>query len=130
MVPIPDNIKDLLERPILTIITTLMPDGQPQSTAVWFDYDGQYFRVNTARGRQKDRNMQNNAKVTLFILDPTNNFHFAEIRGHVVDVTEADADAHIDLLSKKYTGNDRYQGRNLNETRVIYKIEADKINAR
>ena len=129
MVAIPDKAQDLLSRPIIAIITTMMPDGQPQSTAVWVDYDGQYFRVNTARGRQKDRNMTHNAKVTLFLLDPANPFHWMEIRGHVAEVTEEGADAHIDLLSKKYTGNDIYGGHNPAQTRVIYKIEATKINA-
>jgi PPOX class probable F420-dependent enzyme len=128
MAAIPDKVRDLFEKPIVAGLTTLMPNGQPQSTPVWVDYDGEYVRVNTARGRQKDRNMGKRGKVTLLLIDPANIHHWVEVRGHVADVTEKGADEHISSLSKKYTGNANYRKQNPAEVRVIYKIAPDKVN--
>src|SRR5690242_2978553 len=104
MASIPEKVRDLFEKPVAAALTTMMPDGQPQTTPVWVDYDGEYVRVNTARGRQKDRNMGKRAKVTLLLIDPSNMYHWVEVRGHVADVTEQGAEEHINSLSKKYTG--------------------------
>ncbi len=128
MAPIPAKVRDLFEKPIPAGLATLMPNGQPQVTPVWCDYDGQYVRINTARGRQKDRNMGKRAKVTLLLIDPANMYHWAEVRGHVAEVTEQGAEAHIDSLSKKYTGNPKHQKQNPSEVRVMYKIIPDKVN--
>ncbi len=128
MAPIPDKLRDLFEKPIAAGLATLMPNGQPQVTPVWVDYDGEYVRVNTARGRQKDRNMGKRAKVTLLLIDPSNMYHWAEVRGHIAEVTEQGAEAHIDSLSKKYTGNPKYKKQNPAEVRVMYKIMPDKVN--
>ena len=129
MVPIPENARDLFERPLLCALATLMPDGQPQVTPVWCDYDGEYIVVNTARGRQKDRNMTKRAKVTVMIIDPNDNYHWVEARGHIADVTEEGARDVINRLSHKYTGKD-YGGFKSDETRVTYKIAVDKVIAR
>ncbi len=128
MTTIPDKLRDLFEKPIAASLATLMPDGQPQVTPVWFDYDGEYVRVNTARGRQKDRNMGKHGKVSLLVVDPANMYHWAEVRGHIAEVIEQGAEAHIDSLSKKYTGREKYQKSNPNEVRVMYKIQPDKVN--
>jgi len=129
MVPVPDNVLDLFERPILCALATLMPDGQPQVNPVWCDYDGHYVRINTARGRQKDRNMSKRAKVTVMLIDPNNNYHWVEVRGHIAEITEEGANDHINQLSHKYNGHD-YTGFKPDEARVIYKIEPDKVLAR
>jgi PPOX class probable F420-dependent enzyme len=127
MVTIPDRVRDLFEKPIVCALATLMPDGQPQVTPVWCDTDGQYVRVNTARGRQKDRNMTKRAKVTVLLIDPANPYHWVEVRGHIADVTEDGAEAHIDQLARKYTGRD-YANRQPGQVRVLYKIAPDKVN--
>ncbi len=64
-VPIPDDYQDLLTRAIVVALVTVMPNGQPQATPVWVDYDGTYLLINTARGRQKDRNLSRNSRVTV-----------------------------------------------------------------
>jgi PPOX class probable F420-dependent enzyme len=129
MTTIPDNVVDLFQRPIVCALATLMPDGQPQVTPVWCDYDGEYVRINTARGRQKDRNMTKRAKVSALLIDPQNPYHWVEVRGHIEEVTEDGAIEHIHQLSHKYTGQD-YQNLTLGEVRVMYKIKLDKVNAR
>ncbi len=127
MAAIPDKVRDLLEKPVVAGLATLMPNEQPQVTPVWCDYDGKYVRVNTARGRQKDRNMTRRAKVTLLLIDPSNMYHWAEVRGHIEEVTEQGAEAHIHQLSHKYNGKD-YTKSNPAEVRVMYKIAVDKVN--
>ena len=128
MVPIPEKVCDLFERPIVCGLATLMADGQPQVNPVWCDYDGKYVRINTARGRQKDRNMTKRAKVTVLLVDPQDVYHWVEVRGHIAEITENGAREHIDQLSRKYTGKD-YVLQQPDQVRVIYKIEPDKVNA-
>jgi PPOX class probable F420-dependent enzyme len=125
---IPDKYMDLLtEKRAFANLATLMPDGDPQVTPVWFDWDGTYVRVNSARGRQKDRNMRRAQNVALAIQDPDNPYRYIAIRGPVVEITEEGADAHIDSLAKKYTGAERYPGRQPGEVRVTYKIRPDHV---
>jgi PPOX class probable F420-dependent enzyme len=132
---LPESAKDLVDRPIVTTLVTVMPDGQPQATPVWYDYDGTYFRVNTAEGRQKARNLERNAKVTICTIDPQNGFHWIEIRGHVVEIVReseghSQVREHINSLCQKYTGNPVYTFSPPGEQRMMILIEADKINAR
>lgn len=127
MVPIPENLLDLFQRPILCALATLMSNGQPQVTPVWCDYDGQYVRINTKRGRQKDRNMTRHAKVTAFLLDPTDHYRWLEIRGQIAEITEEGANEHINQLSHKYENKD-FRALQPGEVRVIYKIEPLRVN--
>jgi PPOX class probable F420-dependent enzyme len=88
-----------------------MPDGYPQTSAVWCDFDGTFVRVNTMRGFQKERNMRRNPKVTLLCYDPRRPLRYLEIRGTVVEMTEDGAAAHLDALASKYAGRPiRYFG--------------------
>jgi PPOX class probable F420-dependent enzyme len=119
---IPEKFLDLFQKKAFANLATLMPDGSPQVTPVWIDYDGSHLLVNTARGRQKDKNMQANGKVSLAILDPDNPYRYIEIRGKVDGATEQGADAHIDKMAMKYMGKDKYPYHNPKEKRVIYKI--------
>src|SRR3984957_20346747 len=100
-----DKYLDLLEqKKAFAHLATVMPDGSPQVTPVWFDYKDGKFIVNTARGRVKDKNMSKNAKVALSITDPDNPYAHIAVRGTVSKVTEEGADASIDSLAKKYLG--------------------------
>jgi len=130
---IPDNVKDLLERPIVVAFATSNSDGQPQVTPVWASLEGDQVWINSAVGRRKDRNIRANPKVTVMALDPENAFHWVEIRGEVVEFDETEAAlAHINKLSGIYAGNDDYYSFNPEskglEQRVIYKINPSKVN--
>jgi PPOX class probable F420-dependent enzyme len=126
MAQIPDQYSDLFQKKALASLCTLMPDGSPQVTPVWVDFDGTHILVNTARGRQKEKNMSRNPRVALSIVDPENVYRYLEIRGRVAERTEAGADAHIDKMAKKYLGQDKYPFRRPNEVRVLFKIEPIK----
>jgi PPOX class probable F420-dependent enzyme len=125
---IPDTFRDLLQKKAFAHLATLMPDGSPQVTPVWFDYDDGHVRINTAKGRVKDKNMRRNGQVALAIQDPDNPYRYLAMRGHVEEVSEAGADAHIDSLAKKYLGQDRYPYRQPGEVRVIYRIRPERVS--
>ena len=129
MAAIPDQYKDLLQKKAFAHLGTVMKDGSPQVTPIWFDYDGTHVRINSAKGRWKDKNMRNRPKVALSILDPDNPYRYMQIRGTVTEVTESGADAHIDSLAKKYLDQDKYPYRQPGEERVIYKIAVERVNA-
>jgi PPOX class probable F420-dependent enzyme len=120
---IPKEYTDLFEKKAFANLATVMPDGTPQVTPVWVDYDGKHVLVNSARGRRKDKNMEHNPAVALSILDPDNPYRYLEVRGRVAEITEQGADEHIDKMAKKYLGKDKYPFRQPGEVRVLYKIE-------
>ena len=122
MAVIPDQFKDLFHKRAFASLATLMPDGTPQVTPVWVDFDGTHVLVNSARGRQKDKNMQKNSQVALSIMDPDNPYRYLEVRGKVTEITEQGADQHIDKMAKKYMGKDTYPFRRPGEVRVLFKI--------
>jgi len=130
MAVIPDSFLDLLtQKKAFASLATIMPDGSPQVTPVWFDYEGGAIRVNTAKGRVKARNMTEGAPVALSIMDPDNAYRYLQIRGRVRRVIEPGADRHIDSLARKYLGKDRYPFARPGEVRVIYEIEPRAVNA-
>jgi len=125
---IPEKYLDLFEKKAFAAFATLMPDGSPQVTPVWVDYDGNYILVNTARGRQKDKNIERNRAVALAIMDPDNPYRYLEVRGRVEEITEEGADQHIDKMAKKYMGVDKYPYRQPGEVRVLLKIKPDHVS--
>lgn len=126
---IPNSHADLFKKKAFAHLVTLMPGGQPQVTPVWVDYDGRHVLINTAQGRQKDKNLQKDKRVALSILDPENPYRYLEVRGHVADRTLNGADAHIDAMALKYLGKEKYPFRQPNEVRVIYKIEPEHVTS-
>ncbi|HEX3861860.1 MAG TPA: PPOX class F420-dependent oxidoreductase [Stellaceae bacterium] len=126
---IPDDYLDLLgDKKAFAHLATIMPDGTPQVTPVWFDYAGGIIRVNTAKGRVKARNMQEGSAVALSILDPDNAYRYIQVRGRIRKVSETGADQHIDSLARKYLGKDKYPFARPGEVRVMYEIEPRAAN--
>jgi PPOX class probable F420-dependent enzyme len=123
-----EKYQDLFTKKAFANLATLMPDGSPQVTPVWVDFDGTHVLVNTAKGRVKDKNMRANPHVSLAISDPENPYRYAELRGKVEEFTEAGADEHINKMAKKYLGQDVYPFRKAGEVRVLFKIKVDKVS--
>ena len=121
---VPDEYQDLLadETRAFAYLATLMADGTPQLTPVWFNTDGTHILINSAAGRIKDRNMRARPQVALVITDPKNPYRYIQIRGQVVATTQEGAYEHIDQLAGKYTGTPKYQNLAPGEKRFIYKI--------
>jgi PPOX class probable F420-dependent enzyme len=120
---------DLFQKKAFAHLATLMPDGRPQVTPVWCDFDGTYVRINSAKGRVKDRNMRRDPRVTLSLQDPENPYRYIQVHGRVVEMTEEGADRHIDSLAKKYLGVDTYPYRQPGEVRVLYKIAPERTSS-
>lgn len=130
MVWIPDSHLDLIkdETRAFASLATLMNDGSPQNTPIWFNTDGTHILINSAEGRVKDRNMRRNPRVAVVITDPKDPYRYIQIRGKVVEITTKGAREHIDRLSKKYTGRDIYTSGPADEIRVTYKILPESIS--
>ncbi len=120
---IPERFADLFDKQVFANLATLMPDGRPQVTPVWCEFDGTHILVNSAQGRQKDRNMRRDPRVSLSVMDPENSYRYVEVRGEVVDIEEDTACEHINKLAKKYLGLDEYPYLQPGEVRVRYKIQ-------
>jgi PPOX class probable F420-dependent enzyme len=130
MTVIPEKFLDLLtQKKAFASLATVMPNGTPQVTPVWFDYEDGVIRVNTGKGRVKARNMAEGAAVALSVMDPDNAYRYIQIRGRVRRVVEAGADRHIDSLAKKYLGKDKYPFARPGEVRVMFEIEPRAVDA-
>jgi PPOX class probable F420-dependent enzyme len=122
---IPEKYRDLFDKRAFASLATLMPNGRPQVTPVWVDFDGEHVVFNSAKGRQKDRNIRRDPHVSLAIIDPDNPYRYLEVRGLVVEILEDGADDHIDKMASKYLGVDKYPYRQPGEVRVIYKMKPE-----
>jgi PPOX class probable F420-dependent enzyme len=127
MTTIPEAYRDLFGKKAFAHLATVDRNNAPQVTPVWCDFDGTHVRINTARGRVKDRNLQRNPHVALSLLDPDNPYRYLQVRGRVAEMTEQGADAHIDALAKKYLGQDKYPHRRPGEVRVLVKIAPESV---
>lgn len=131
-VVVPASHLDLLTRPVCGVLTTMGSDGQPESSLVWVDFDGECARVNTTLERRKGRNLLANPKVSLLVVDPENTGRFIQIRGDAELVTEG-ALEHLDALTRAYTSHPGYYGhiypaeQAARETRVIVRIHARRV---
>ena len=126
---LPEAAQKLLRERNFAHLATLMPDGSPQVTPVWVDFDGKYILVNTAEGRIKPKNVRRDPRVALDVISQEDPYRMATVRGRVVEITTDGADDHIDKLAKKYLGQDKYPFRSPGEQRLILKIEPERVTA-
>lgn len=123
------NVKKLLERDNIASLATISPQGNPQVSAVWVDLDSDHnILINTALGRQKERNTRLNKKVALCIVNKHNPYETATISGVVIDRLTKNAILHFDKLSEKYLNLSRYPLGQARINRVILKIKPLKVN--
>jgi PPOX class probable F420-dependent enzyme len=133
---IPDSHQDLLVNPVHGVLTTMMPDGQPQMSIVWVDFDGKHVLLNSTLERQKGKNIQRNPKVNVLVIDPNNATRFIEIRGEVDEITQNGAIDHADKQTRAYSGGVKHKfygdvypsEKKYEETRVVIKILPTKVN--
>ena len=119
----PENFLDLLDPATraLLYLATVMPDGSPQVTPVWFDTDADHILINTNEGRVKDKNMKARKNVAMVIQDPADPYRYLGIRGVVVDYTREGADEHIAMLAMRY--DNKPWKRRENQRRIIFRIK-------
>jgi PPOX class probable F420-dependent enzyme len=119
--------RELIDRPVLAALTTLHPNGAPHTTPVWIDREGDVLRVNTAAGRVKAHNVERDPRVSVCIIDSLDPGNVVAVEGTVTEITTDGADAHIDALSKKYTGLDTFAAREAGRQRLILRIRCDRV---
>lgn len=119
--------RELIEQPNFCFVATRREDGSPQVNPVWVDVEDDRILLNSAKGRRWPRNLEHDPQVTLTIPNWENPYEYVSIRGHVAEITEEGADAHIDALAKKYLGADEYPFRQPGERRIIVKVEPDRV---
>jgi general stress protein 26 len=113
---LPENLVELLRKPSLCFITTLMTDGK-------------HIVINTVDGFQKVRNVARDSRVAVAIADKDNPSSYVAVRGRVVEVTEQGGAEHIDKLAHKYLGGPYPWFGGRDQVRVIMTIEAEKVSA-
>jgi len=128
MTAIPEKYQDIVHKRTFAMFGTIMPDGQPQITPVWVDAENGRILINTAKGRQKHRNVQRDPRVAVTLIDPDNPYRYVEVRGRVTEMTENGADSHIDKMAKKYLGKDKYPFAQPGEQRILLKIEPEHVH--
>lgn len=124
---IPDEFLDLFTKRSFAHVATIMPDGTPQVTPVWIDYDGEYILIDAAKGRRKNKNMEARPAVAISILDPDNPYRYLAVRGRVVEITDAPDYAHIDKLAQRYKGVEHFTPNSPDEVRQIFKILPEHV---
>jgi PPOX class probable F420-dependent enzyme len=129
-VDLPDGLLQLLERPSLCYLTTLMPDGSPQITQTWVDTDGKHVLINTVRGHQKVRNVERDPRVAVAIGDSAEPRRYFQVRGRVISVAEEGAAEHIDKLAHRYLGGPYPWFGGRDQLRLLLTIEAERITGR
>ena len=120
---LPKEYLDLLgdDSKALLYLATLMPDGSPQVTPVWFSTDDDHILINTNEGRLKDKNMKARPQVAMTIQDPNKPYRYLGIRGEVISFTTKGADEHINMLSIRY--DDEPWQYSETQRRIIFKIK-------
>ena len=126
---LPEPLLELLRRPALCFLATLMPDGSPQMTELWVDTDGEHVVVNTVAGFQKTRNMERDPRVAVNIADPEAPSRYFAVRGRVVGMTTEGGAEHIDRLAQKYLGGPYPWFGGRDQVRVVVTIAADSVHS-
>ncbi|WP_116248506.1 PPOX class F420-dependent oxidoreductase [Nocardiopsis sp. FIRDI 009] len=119
MTVVPEDRQDILTKRAFGHVATIGPQGEPQSSPVWIDWDGEFLRFSQTRTRQKLHNLNRDNRVAISATDPDNPYRYVEVRG-VVDRVEDDSDlAFINALAKKYLDKDVYPWHRSEDERVI-----------
>jgi PPOX class probable F420-dependent enzyme len=125
---IPESHVDLLDGPSFAHVATIGPDGAPQSSPVWIDWDGDHVKFSQTTTRQKYRNLRRDPRVAMSMIDPENPYRYLEVRGRVARIEDDPDKAFIDRLAKKYLGLDTYPNHQPGEERVIVYVEPERTS--
>ena len=117
---LPETAKRLLDAQTFAVVSTINPDGAPQSSVVWIKRDGDDILFSSIRGRRKTRNLERDPRVSVVLYDPADGYSYVEVRG-TVSMTEEGGDELINELSRKYTGEAFTESRP-GAVRVVFRI--------
>ena len=122
---LPESHTDLLEEANFAHLATIRPDGSPQSSVMWFAWDGSRLRMTHTKTRQKIANLRNEPRVALSIVDSKDQYRFLEVRGTVESIEDDDATASFYQSLQRRYGN-TYPVRDA-DVRVIITIKPESF---
>ena len=126
MAKLTDKQAKLLLDPNLAVVATIRPDGTPQVTPTWVDWDGEHVLINTAESRFKPKYLRRDPRVTVFVLDQKDPYNWVSITGKA-ELTHEGAEEHIHKLSHKYNGRDYDNPKD--PQRILVKITPERVHS-
>lgn len=126
MAALPDMARKILDNPEFAVLSTIEPDGQPQSSVVWFERDGDDLLMSTVKGRRKHRNLEQDPRATVLVYPKVNPYSYVELRGSVAMSEEGGREL-IDRLCRAYTGAEHYAGDGPDDVRVVVRLTPSKV---
>ena len=106
-------------------VATVGPEGEPQVNPVWFDWDGEHLTFSQTTTRRKLRNLEQEPRVAISILDPANPYRYLELRGRAVRIEPDPDKAFIDRMAQKYLGEEKYPWNRPDDERVVVVVEPE-----
>ncbi|BCL81936.1 putative pyridoxamine 5'-phosphate oxidase [Ktedonobacteria bacterium brp13] len=125
MTTVPEQYKDILNSKSVAHIATIGPKGEPQSTPVWFGWDGEHILFSLTKGRQKYHNLLRDPQIALSITDPQEIHRYLEIRGTVERIDEDPNLDFINSMANKYLGLEKYPWHQPGDERVIIVVKPE-----
>lgn len=116
---IPASHRDLLESKALAHVATIGPQGEPESSPVWFGWDGTHLLFSLTKTRQKYRNLRRDPRIAISIVDPANPYRYLELRGTVARIDEDPNLDFINSMSQKYLNQPKYGNHRPGDERVV-----------
>ncbi|HEV2755184.1 MAG TPA: PPOX class F420-dependent oxidoreductase [Actinomycetota bacterium] len=123
---IPDELRDILDKKGIAHVATVTPEGNPRTSPMWFEWDGERVLLSHTKARAKSRDVAANPRIALSITDPDDPYRYIEIRGRV-EVEDDPEKTLIDRLAKKYMGQDKYPWDGPGDHRVIFKVTPERV---
>ena len=122
-----EKVVKLFSEKNLVFIATIMPDGSPQLSPVWANYENGYVLVNTAEGRIKHKNILRDPRVAVSVVSANNPLDMTTIRGVVEELIPDYEYKHADRLTQQYMNRSHYPFKQNTEKRTILKIKPNKV---
>ena len=123
---IPEKLKDILDTKALAHVATVTPGGQPRTSPMWCEWDGERVLLSHTKARAKYRDVQQNPRIALSIAHPDDPYRYIEIRGRV-EIEDDPEKTLINRLAKKYRGEDEYRFDGPDDHRVIFKVTPERV---
>ena len=122
-----EKARRLFEQKNLVFVATVMPDGSPQLSPVWANFEDGHILVNTAESRIKHKNVLRDPRVAVSVVSADDPLDMTMIRGMVVELIPDYDYTHADKLTLQYMGRKHYPFKRDGEKRVILKIRPDRV---
>ncbi|MEV0697485.1 PPOX class F420-dependent oxidoreductase [Saccharopolyspora sp. NPDC050389] len=125
MSAIPQDREEILNKRAFAHVATIGPNGEPQSSPVWIDWDGRYLKFSQTKTRQKYRNLKREPRIAISVHDPDQPYQYVEVRGKVAKIEDDPNRAFINKMAKKYLDEDEYPWPQPGEERVVVYVEPE-----